>query len=555
MIVNLMVSRGFRWFYRDHIYVKGYLFDRDNKLYKNEELLDYFSDIESEMDFKDRLINANGFFSVVVITSELILAAVDRLRSMPLFYGRDLIELYITDNPFYLYEKIPNKNFNDISRKEFILTGYVTGNKTLSDGVMQLRAGEYLVYSKFTAKEETKLYFQYTHDNFFNESDGNLIEKMDSLHLNVFKRLIKSLDDRMAVIPLSGGLDSRLIAIMLKRLGYTNVTCFSYGVPGNGESIISKEIAKALGFKWVFIEYSMKKWNDFFNSNTRVKYFRFSGGLSSLPHAQDFMAVEEMKNRGLIPNDAVFIPGHSYDFLQGSHIPKDIVNKKIFSDEEVIHQILKKHYSLHNWGKDKEILWEEFAERIKLNIGDSEMFSQEEAADVFELWDWQERQAKFICNSVRVYEYFNYEWRMPLWDNEVMEYWARVPIDKRMDRRLYYIYNDTFCSDYILLEGRLRQTGLRIADINYDKKNSAVKVVKKCIKKLFKMAGINKIDDIKEKANRQSNLKNCESLYYNNPLGCFGIMKIDEFREKYSGIEDLNSFVVRKWLKELEKGQ
>ena len=46
----------------------------------------------------------------------------------------------------------------------------------------------------------------------------------------------------------------------------------------------------------------------------------------------------------------------------------------------------------------------------------------------FEQWDLRERQAKFICNSVRVYEHFGHPWRLPLFDHELMDFWARVPV-------------------------------------------------------------------------------------------------------------------------------
>ncbi|WP_269848621.1 asparagine synthase-related protein [Methanosarcina horonobensis] len=54
-----------------------------------------------------------------------------------------------------------------------------------------------------------------------------------------------------------------------------------------------------------------------------------------------------------------------------------------------------------------------------------------------EYFDSNERQAKFIINSVRVYEFFGYEWRIPLWDAELMEFFLRVPIEHRINRNLY----------------------------------------------------------------------------------------------------------------------
>ena len=54
----------------------------------------------------------------------------------------------------------------------------------------------------------------------------------------------------------------------------------------------------------------------------------------------------------------------------------------------------------------------------------------EQAADTFECWDCQERQAKFIVNSVRAYEFFGFEWRLPLFDAELMDFWSRIAVGR-----------------------------------------------------------------------------------------------------------------------------
>jgi asparagine synthase (glutamine-hydrolysing) len=61
-------------------------------------------------------------------------------------------------------------------------------------------------------------------------------------------------------------------------------------------------------------------------------------------------------------------------------------------------------------------------------------------ADAMEKWDWQERQAKFICNSVRVYEFYGYDWWLPLWDTEFMKFWEHVPLELRKGTALYLAY-------------------------------------------------------------------------------------------------------------------
>lgn len=64
--------------------------------------------------------------------------------------------------------------------------------------------------------------------------------------------------------------------------------------------------------------------------------------------------------------------------------------------------------------------------------------------DLSEFWEWQERQANYMVNSVRVYEYWGYEWRIPLWDMELVQFWKSVPAHLRADRKLYNTYVDRY---------------------------------------------------------------------------------------------------------------
>jgi hypothetical protein len=135
----------------------------------------------------------------------------------------------------------------------------------------------------------------------------------------------------------------------------------------------------------------------------------------------------------------VFVPGHSGDFLAGSHIPKWFVETNEISRERLLDTIYRAHYSLWDWPPaERERLREAFARRIEEIVGPIPSSTPEAAADLYEWWDLEERQAKFICNSVRVYESFGYDWRLPLFDAELMDFWARIPIELRTARALYF---------------------------------------------------------------------------------------------------------------------
>ena len=435
---NLSRICGISWLTKTNhnsfsIHTKGFAFQEKNFL-KGENLLSALSltvETTNAANFisyaTDTIQGLNGSFAVVIETDDYIFAAVDRLRSIPLFYGMNDNKFFLSDDANWIRDKVTDKRMDEIVTKEFLLTGYVTGSETLFSNVKQLQAGECLWVNKCDKSLDIKThrYYRYIHNNFFNVSEEDLYPLMDQMLVNVFERLLESTKGRTLVIPLSGGLDSRLIVAMLKRLGRENVICFSYGRKGNWESEISRNVADKFGYPWEFVEYTRRKWYQWFQSEERSNYYQYADGLSSLAHIQDWPAVWELRKSGKLPDDAIFVPGHTGDFISGGHIPHNFANMQCVGKDDIVKAIWEKHYSLWDWSKQTEEFGPIFKERVLSNCPEMAIDTSEGAANAFECWEWQERQAKFIVNSCRVYEFWGYNWRIPLWDNEMMDFWER----------------------------------------------------------------------------------------------------------------------------------
>ena len=69
-----------------------------------------------------------------------------------------------------------------------------------------------------------------------------------------------------------------------------------------------------------------------------------------------------------------------------------------------------------------------------------EVKDEKSLAAAYEYWEWQERQSKYIVNSVRSYEYFEYEWRLPLWRRPLVDFWMRVSLADKQNQSLYIQY-------------------------------------------------------------------------------------------------------------------
>lgn len=393
--------------------------------------------------FKEKIKALNGNFIIIARDGNSCLAAVDRVRSIPLFYTKKGGSFYISDRADWIKQEYGCHLPDKASRDEFLCTGYVTGGDTIFRDIKQLQAGECLYFNRegdnnaFFKKER---YYHYLSCNPSSKPISALIGELDRLTHGVFERLISSVKGRTIAIPLSGGLDSRLVASMIKSTGYDNVLCFSYGRKNNKDSLKSKEIAKSLGFKWFFIEYTKKKWGQWYREDDFQSYFNSAGNFSSLPHIDDWAAVKELRDNGAISNDTVFVPGHTGDFISGGHLKYIFDFTERVTEKELMNNIMQKHYSL--WPlklKDKD-LSAIFAKRIDGALKELKKETIQDIASSYEYWEWQERQSKFIINSVRVYDFWGYDWRLPLWDIELMEFWKEIPYDLKLNKKLYIEY-------------------------------------------------------------------------------------------------------------------
>ena len=99
-----------------------------------------------------------------------------------------------------------------------------------------------------------------------------------------------------------------------------------------------------------------------------------------------------------LQNMMYFIPGHA-GFLAGSRIPYDILELEDTSNIDIMKMIYNRLYSLHKLHEDNSV-YNRITNKILLGIGDIQRVNQEAAADCYEFWEWQERQAKFIINAI-----------------------------------------------------------------------------------------------------------------------------------------------------------
>jgi asparagine synthase (glutamine-hydrolysing) len=475
------------------------------------------------------LNQAKGFFSLVYSTPAQILVAVDRVRSLPMYYAVHANVCFVSDDAYWVQERVQSFAFDHLAATELLLTGYVTGRNTLVPEVKQLQAGEMLLISKEEAgvRVKTHRYYQFRHANYFTGSEDDLLHSLDEVLRTAFLRLCDWAAGRPLVIPLSGGYDSRLIALWLKRLKYDNVITFSYGKPGHQEALISQDVARKLNFTWRFVPYSSSSWSAWFNSKKRRDFFQFADTLTAIPHIQDWPAVWQLQESGAIPADSIIVPGHSADLLAGSRSkvkPNIYTPKATVGPDVLVDEILSFNYVLWDWSSVKTQLYPLFRERILAAIGDLPNGTAAEAASAFESWDCQERQARFVINSVRVYEFWGYDWWLPFWDNDFVDYWSRVPLTFRIGKKLYDRYVEQLYAEI---------TGIPIDEARRTVRIPVVSAMRELLigSKLYPVARM-----VWREMNKYAE-------YDRNQFGWYAIVGKERFRSLYTGRETINSFL------------
>jgi asparagine synthase (glutamine-hydrolysing) len=429
------LNKSYRFIFESNVklYIKGRVW-HNGAFLDDDSLLSLLR--QHDNNLREIVDQFRGFFSVLFLNVDNLIIITDIVRSFPIFYRVQGNFILIAED---IADLINKDNVDKSAVVEYRLTGYVTGYRTLITDCFQTQGAEIVSFlnSDGTVTVDRIQYYEFDYKSCL---ENALFDNFDNALLLAFKRLIHFANGRQLVVPLSGGYDSRLIVMMLKRLGYSNVFTFSYGTDYDKEALVSKRVAEDLNFNWEFILYSENKWIDVVD--LRTKYELWSSHYSTQPHVQDFLAVKELRDRKLVEVDAIFVPGHSGDFIAGSHLSNGILNSHIYNEEVCARFIFERHFNLD---KDlSDVYRSEILSKIKGSFGHRCVSDRKSCASYFESWDWRERQCKFIVNSIRVYNFFNFDLWLPLWDIDVLNCALSSTLDERLNRKWYidYLTND-----------------------------------------------------------------------------------------------------------------
>ena len=386
-----------------------------------------------------------GNFAVLIEGLDFVLAFVDTVRSYPIFYTQDIENLVLSNSARRARDEGGTKNLDHTSLLEFSMAGYVTGRETVYENLFQLQAGELLLWDKTERNLVLERYYRYYPQEVCQESETAYIDQFSEVVDRVFRRVIENANGAPIWVPLSGGLDSRLVICKLKQLGYDRLTTFSYGPRGNYEAKAARYVADKLEVPWIFVPPKRARARKLFQSPIRKRYWAFADGLSSIPVLNEFEVLLALRERGELPDDAVLVNGQSGDFLTGGHIPISLIQGEP-SVRKLLDAIISKHFSIWMHLKTEANLTRienKILRLLQCSLEDA-CLSREQLAAQHECWEWQERQCKYVVNGQRLYDFLGLAWELPHWDAEFLRFWERVPLEQRFGQTLYRRYLERF---------------------------------------------------------------------------------------------------------------
>ncbi len=411
--------------------VKGYAYC-GSILLDGADLMEYLYQECLKGELSSSLKNLSGNFAAIIQCNDETYIIEDKLRSYPLFYLKSTAGVWtVSDNIEDVLSLESTIDIDIVREAELVALGYLQSGCTLLNHCFTVGAGSFAVInpSKSIAQVIEYHEFPLISDSDLISFESIKIQAKEKLR-EAFHKMILTIKDRPIAIPLSGGYDSRLIACLCKEFNLKNVICFTYGIKGSPEVRMSEKVAKTLGFPWYYVEYTSESNKSFLLSDKYAEFSLFAMNLNARPHVQDFIAIEQLIKDGVLNSNFVILPGHSGDLLGGSHLSLSkfkkygLLSELIFSQYYIDSELIDSY-------KDK--ILDRFPEKYKVCCGRD----VDTIACLHQNWNIKTRQSNYIINSVRVYEYFGMDWRIPLWDDDFAEFWLKIKSSFKIETKVY----------------------------------------------------------------------------------------------------------------------
>jgi asparagine synthase (glutamine-hydrolysing) len=412
--------------------------EKQQKVYKKEMDIQYVlkNDWESSSPYQGETILSNCSNSQSLLISyntskNILQIQTDHFATIPLYYYEDE-NIFIFSNLFKnIVELIPrNKNTDLRVAHEIIDFGYALYDSTIVAGIQDLPYG-----CKITVDKGNTYIDRYWDFN-INEVDNTIDVVEIQAQLAVFfkKAVGRSLaGSQKAIIPLSGGLDSRAIfAEAYETIGPDNILLYTVGKHNTQDIEIAKNISKRFGVEHALCYlpsednkiYSEMDWSQYFRKKIKI-----NNGLTEILPGD--APVENLLNMSAF-SDSI-ISGYMGGELFASHL-----NQSMFWDisnfDDAYEKILSsQHLYLAQIANSIDNPYTAPPEYLRNKLNQYNSF-----AALSMHWDFSVRQQKYIKFG-QITRYGDaIKPKVPFIDNELFEFICnKIPLKYKLNEQIY----------------------------------------------------------------------------------------------------------------------
>ena len=377
---------------------------------ESSDLLDRLADKKNDIDAIGNIVRCvNGYYCLIILdkTSHNLQVITDRYGVKPLYlWEKNGRILGISSECKALAIHPDFDGHIDIELiHAYQSCSHLLEDKTLYKNIRRIPPACMLSINCYTGEYTSRSYWRWSELVKSEHIDFNrAVDKAHDLWVQAIQRCLKKVKSNQLSIPLSGGLDSRVILAETQRQFNGKIKTFTFGIKGSDDVTIAKSVSKKCNIPHSVFYVSEKNWMD-----AREEAVWHTDGLLNYLHTHLHFCLPEMTK-------------HSPFMLSG------FLGDVVFGGSYLIRGELDSYPS-------ESILQESPAlSKVVENIALKDPYYQFAGSDPLHIYN---RGVRFISMGSDMVEHHGIEPLHPFMDNDLLEFLYSLPDNYREDSRLY----------------------------------------------------------------------------------------------------------------------
>lgn len=414
------------WSARSGVEFSGKLCYKD-ELYTTEETFALFNEVENPSQLSEILSDVSGKFSIIIQSGEeLFFAHAPSGAAVPLFHT-SIGSGFVSDNYYGIENELEPRPWNPILGVELLARGEIWGGETLHPDIYQITRGMLVSFSSESSSFECQRYYDVYQAERSSNDQQQIFDELLCVLDSIFSRLKQRANTEPILLGLSGGYDSRLLALMLKRHEFDRVFTYTVNTQSSYDQDVAERLADQLDFEWIPIEHTHRKIQQMYKSNIWWDIEELTGGYGvHCPNPSSLVTYSKLSELESYPNDGILLSGITP--ADGVHIPPFMLEQNEIQVDKVAKYIVEDECSNMPL---KDGTADALAARVSDWIPFDGPVSNSTAIDI--LTNFYIHKHHFSNATLRA-DYFGYEDYRPYQDPAFLGFYASLPIDQKYKR-------------------------------------------------------------------------------------------------------------------------